>query len=281
MSRSSRTKAARSERAPRQKPSHYLTIGQTARILGLSASTLRLWENAGLVRPARTEGKYRLYNAKTLERLKRIQYLRRTKHLNIAGIRHVLGEDSAEETAGVEPRLGNRLRELRSRRGLTLAEAASAAGISSGFLSAVERSRANPSVSTIHRLASVLGVNVHQLFDHEPATKKVVHPSERRVYAPQPGVRVEFLATSTRALKSMLFHVAPGAGSEDSYSHDGEEFLYVLEGRLELWLDEVDRYVLAPGDTLSFQSSHGHRWFNPSPTDEALVIWVNTTPSSE
>lgn len=281
MPRSSRTKAAPSERSPRHKPAHYLTIGQTARILGLSASTLRLWESAGLVRPARTEGKYRLYSKKTLERLKRIQYLRTTKDLNIAGIRHVLGEDEKDETPRVEPRLGSRLRDLRLRRGFTLSEAASSAGISTGFLSAVERSRANPSVATIHRLASVLGVNVHQLFDHEPATKKVVRPRERRVYEPQPGIHVEFLATSTRALKSMLFRVAPGAGSEDSYSHDGEEFLYVIEGRLEIWLDEVDRYLLEPGDTLSFQSSHGHRWVNPSPSAEAVLIWVNTTPPTE
>ncbi|HSF14222.1 MAG TPA: MerR family transcriptional regulator [Vicinamibacteria bacterium] len=268
-------------RLPGDKPPRYLTIGQTARLLGLSPSTLRLWENVGLVRPARTDGRYRLYGTKALERLKRIQYLRTAKHLNIAAIRHLLGEDKGTVPPSVEPRLGIKLRQLRKRRRLKLREVASRAEISTGFLSAIERSRANPSVATIHRLAGVLGVNVHQLFDHEKATKRVVHPKERRVYQPQPGVRVEFLATSTTALKSMLFRVAPGAGSEGAYFHEGEEFLYVLEGQLEIWLDEMDRYVLEPGDTLSFQSSYGHRWLNPSKTTEAVLIWVNTTPPME
>ncbi len=277
----SKTRVSGPRRLAPGRPPQYLTIGQTARILGLSASTLRLWENAGLVRPARTDGKYRLYGAKTLERLKRIQYLRKTKHLNIAAIHHFLGEDSAQVPTTIEPRLGSKLRQLRLTRGLKLHEVASQARISTGFLSAVERSRANPSVATIHRLAGVLRVNVHELFDHEKAVKRVVHPKERRVYHPQPGVRVEFLATSTSSLKSMLFRVAPGAGSEGTYFHDGEEFVYVLEGLLELWLDEVDRYVLQPGDTLSFQSSHGHRWTNPSSSDEAVLIWVNTTPPAD
>jgi DNA-binding transcriptional MerR regulator/quercetin dioxygenase-like cupin family protein len=276
----SKTRAREPRRLAPARPPRYLTIGQTARILGLSPSTLRLWEHAGLVRPARTDGKYRLYGAKTLERLKRIQYLRKSKHLNIAAIHHFLGDDSTEGPGAVEPRLGNKLRQLRLTRGLKLHEVASRAGISTGFLSAVERSRANPSVATIHRLAGVLGVNVHQLFDHERATKRVVRRKERRVYNPQPGVRVEFLSTSASGLKSMLFRVAPGAGSEGTYFHDGEELLYVMEGRLELWLDEVDRYVLEPGDTLSFQSSHGHRWNNPG-ADEAVLIWVNTTPPAD
>ena len=50
----------------------FLTIGQTARIVGVSSSTLRLWESVGLISPARNSGKYRLYNPELLEVLKRI-----------------------------------------------------------------------------------------------------------------------------------------------------------------------------------------------------------------
>jgi len=266
---------------PKGLPPRYLTIGQTARILGCSASTIRLWESAGLVRPARSEGRYRLYGPEALERLKHIQHLRRDKHLNLAAIQHVLGEDSGAPLAESAPGLGRKLRELRHRRRLKLGEAASRAGISIGFLSAIERARANPSIATLHQLAGVYGVNVHQLFDHEKAPKRVVCARERRLFTPRPGVRVEFLATSTSSMKSMLFRLAPGAGSEGTYFHDGEEFVYVLRGRLEIWLDEVERYLLGPGDTLSFNSSHGHRWLNPSPKEEAELIWVNTTPPTD
>ena len=272
---------AKGSLGPRSVSPRYLTIGQTARILGCSASTIRLWESAGLVRPARSEGRYRLYGPGALERLKRIQHLRKDKHLNLAAIHHLLGEDPSAEPVETAPPFGKKLRELRHRRRMKLGEAALRAGISIGFLSAIERARANPSIATLHQLAGVYGVNVHQLFDHEKAPKRVVHADGRRRYSPRPGVRVEFLATSTSSMKSMLFRLAPGAGSEGTYFHDGEEFVYVLRGRLEIWLDEVERYLLGPGDTLSFNSSHGHRWQNPSPREESELLWVNTTPPTD
>ncbi len=62
----------------------FLTVGQTARILGISSSTLRLWESVGLVTPARSAGSYRLYTPELLDVLKRIKYLRDVKKLKSA-----------------------------------------------------------------------------------------------------------------------------------------------------------------------------------------------------
>src|SRR5437667_12643543 len=71
----------------------YLTVGQTARILGISSSTLRLWESVGLVTPARSAGSYRLYTPELLDVLKRIKYLRDVKKLNVPGIKEAMGTD--------------------------------------------------------------------------------------------------------------------------------------------------------------------------------------------
>ncbi len=68
----------------------FLTVGQTARIVGVSPSTLRLWESVGLISPARSTGKYRLFNPEMLELLKRIKYLRDVQKLNVPGIKQVL-----------------------------------------------------------------------------------------------------------------------------------------------------------------------------------------------
>ena len=86
---------------------------------------------------------------------------------------------------------------------------------------------------------------------------------------------IELLSMGTRMLECMIFRVPPGAGSDGSYSHAGEEFIYMLQGELEIWLDEWERYVLKPGDSFWFESNLGHRWFNPS-SEEAMLIWVNT-----
>src|SRR5690349_23066149 len=84
---------------PRKAPTTrygFLTVGQTARILGVSPSTLRLWESEGLVAPMRTSGRYRLYSPELLKVLKRIKYLREVQRLNMPGIRRELGTGAAE-----------------------------------------------------------------------------------------------------------------------------------------------------------------------------------------
>jgi len=61
-------------------------------------------------------------------------------------------------------------------------------------------------------------------------------------------------------------------------SHPGEEFIDMLAGTLEIWLDEVEHDVLHDGDRLWFESTLGHGWSNPSETD-AVLLWVNTPPT--
>src|SRR5579864_4955097 len=78
-------------------PPRYLTVGQTARILGVSPSTLRLWENVGLISPARSSGRYRLYNHELLSVLKRIKYLRDVKKLSVPGIKKALNHNPSAD----------------------------------------------------------------------------------------------------------------------------------------------------------------------------------------
>lgn len=259
----------------------FLTVGQTARILGISPSTLRLWENVGLVTPARSEGRYRLYSPELLQVLKRIKYLRDVKQLNLPGIKQALGTTPGPPSSSngrVAADLGAKLRRLRKRCGLGVVEAAGRAKISAGFLSAVELSRANPSVATLQRLAAAYGTTVLEFFNLPRQSTRLVRPRDRRVLQTPSGVRIELLSTGTTMLESMLFRVAPGAGSDGAYSHQGEEFIHVLRGTLELWLDELECHVLREGDSFWFESTHGHRWYNPS-SEEAVLIWVNTPPT--
>ena len=256
----------------------FLTVGQTARILGVSASTLRLWENVGLVSPARSNGRYRLYSPDLLKVLKRIKYLRAVQRLNVPGIKRELGTAAVTRTRADKRPLGPRLRKMRQRRGLGLAEASSQAGISTGFLSSLERSQANASVATLQRLATAYGTTVTELFQAPAHRGRLVRPSERRVLEVHPGVRIELLSSGAPMLQSTLVRVAPLAGSEGSYSHQGEEFIHMISGTLEIWLDELHCFVLQAGDSFWFESMHGHRWFNPGDTDAAL-FWINTPPT--
>jgi transcriptional regulator with XRE-family HTH domain len=261
----------------------FLTVGQTARILGVSPSTLRLWENVGLIAPARSDGRYRLYGPELLEVLKRIKYLRDVKQPNVPGIKHELGTAVAAPKPangnGATPDLGVKLRTLRQRAGLGVNAAARLAKISPGFLSAIERARCNASVATLQRLAAAYGTTVIELFEKQPRkAPRLVRPRETRVLQTESGVRMELLASGTAMLQCMRFSVRPGAGSDGAYSHQGEEFIHMLEGTLEVWLDEIECHVLQAGDSFWFESTLGHRWYNPGKSD-AVLIWINTPPT--
>jgi DNA-binding transcriptional MerR regulator/quercetin dioxygenase-like cupin family protein len=256
----------------------YLTVGQTARILGVSPSTLRLWENVGLINPARSSGRYRLYNHELLSVLKRIKYLRDVKKLSVPGIKKVLnGKTPAMDapTLANAPAIGARLRKMRKSLSLGIVEAAKRSGISPGFLSAIELSKANASVSTLHRLAATYDSTVLEFFDLPSQAQRLMRPGQRRVLRTDSGVDIELLSIGTKMLEPMLFRVPPSAGSDGSYSHAGEEFIYMLKGTLEIWLGELDCHLLREGDSFWFESNVGHRWFNPSDED-ALLIWINT-----
>jgi len=257
-----------------------LTVSETAGILGVSPSTLRLWENVGLISPARSNGRYRLYSPELLQVLKRIKYLRDVKQLNLPGIRQVLGKTvTGKSTNGSRPTdLGPKLRRLRKRTGLGVVAASKKAKISAGFLSAIELSRANPSVATLQRLAAAYGTTVLEFFDLPKQSSHLVRPRDRRAIQTQSGVRIELLSVGARQLESQLFRVRPGAGSDGSYSHQGEEFIYMLAGTLEIWLDELQCHTLNQGDGFWFESTIGHRWYNPS-SEEAVLLWVNTPPT--
>lgn len=259
-----------------------LTVGQTARILGVSPSTLRLWENVGLVSPNRTEGRYRLYDSELLDVLKRIKYLRDVKRLSVPGIKQMLGKElapAARKRTGKEHQdVGPKLRKMRKSFGMGIVEAAQKAKISPGFLSAIELSKANASVATLQRLTAIYNATVLNFFDLPHKSGRLIRPAERRSLRTESGVAMELLSIGSKMLECMLFRVPPKSGSDGSYSHAGEEFIYMLAGELEIWLDETESHSLRAGDSFWFESNLGHRWFNSS-SEEAVLIWVNTPPT--
>ena len=258
----------------------YLKIGDVARRVGVSPSVIRSWESLGLTRPRRTESKYRMYSADDVKLLKRARFLRKVRGLNAAAIVELLRRErrvlpAADGSAGA---VGAHLRQLRAKRGLSLAQVARAVGISVGFLSALERSQMSGSVGTLRKLARFYKTNILDFFDATGASSRQVQPEQRKVLEAGPGVRMELLAWGTTAvMEPHLFRVAPEAGSGDSYTHEGEEFLYVLRGELAITLEKKE-YRLKKGDSFYFESATPHHWKNPGRA-ETWVLWVNTPPT--
>ena len=257
----------------------YLKIGDVARRVGVSPSVIRSWESLGLTRPRRTASKYRLYTADDVKLLKRARFLRRVRGLNAAAIVELLRREGRARPAadGGARAIGSHLRQLRAKRKLSLAQVARAVGISVGFLSALERSQMTGSVGTLRKLARFYRTNILDFFDATGASSRQVQPEQRKVLEAGPGVRMELLAWGNTVMEPHLFRVAPEAGSGDSYSHAGEEFLYVLRGELTITL-EKEQFRLRAGDSFYFESATPHHWKNPGRA-ETWVLWVNTPPT--
>jgi transcriptional regulator with XRE-family HTH domain len=240
---------------------------------------IRSWESLGLTRPRRTESKYRLYTADDVKLLKRARFLRKVRGLNAAAIVELLRREGRAHPApdGGAGAIGSHLRQLRSKKKLSLAQVARAVGISVGFLSALERSQMSGSVGTLRKLARFYKTNILDFFDATGASSRRVQPGQRKVLEAGPGVRMELLAWGNTVMEPHLFRVAPEAGSGDSYTHEGEEFLYVLQGELMITL-EKEQYQLKAGDSFYFESATPHHWKNPGRA-ETWVLWVNTPPT--
>lgn len=244
---------------------------------------VRSWEKLGLTRPARSESKYRLYTNDDLKVLRRAVYLRRVQGLNAPAILNQLKQEGLlnhRASAGPldeQSPIGPRFRKLRLQRGESLATVANAVGVSIGFLSNLERSQSGASISIMRKLAQYYGLNILDLFNPIDGTGPLVRPGDRKTLKGGPGVQMELLASGKITMEPHLFRVAAGAGSGESYSHDGEEFLYVLRGRLNIELDG-EKYQLRTGDSFYFSSKTEHRWSNPGSTD-TLILWVNTPPT--
>ena len=258
-----------------------LKVGAVARLLGVSAAMIRSWEVLGLATPGRTQGRYRLYTENDVRVLRRAVHLRKAKGLNAPAILMQLNQegmlkDRTGTLTNKESSVGPILRRLRFQRGTSLSSVAEAVGVSKGFLSNLERSRCRASINVLRGLARYYRVTGLSLVDPVDSAKPLLTPLDRKTLRGLPGVHVELLAFGSTAIEPHLFRIDPGAGVREAYGHEGEEFVFLIRGRLEIEMGGR-QFQLRTGDAFSFNSKTPHRWRNPGKT-KTIALWI-TTPA--
>jgi transcriptional regulator with XRE-family HTH domain len=175
-----------------------------------------------------------------------------------------------------QKRVGERLRALRQERGMTMAELAAATGLTSGFLSQLERDLTSVSLSSLARICSALDVRFGDVLDEHP-TGAVIRREDAQVWTAIGAHEDSLLSSSDeRRFHLLESRIPPGAGAgEDLYTFPADvELVYVLAGELELRVQEK-LYRVGAGDTVTYSPRDPHTWRNPSEDDEAVVLWFS------
>jgi transcriptional regulator with XRE-family HTH domain/mannose-6-phosphate isomerase-like protein (cupin superfamily) len=193
--------------------------------------------------------------------------------------------------------LGERLKSIRMKQGLSLRELARQANVSPSFISQIENGKSQPSVATLYSFSQLLDISIDDLFDHRAAAPdsvvpaqvatasdstssngrmdpihawqpseysnrvSVVHPSHRPHLTMAEGVTWERLAaTPEHAVNFMKISYGPGAnttGGGELVAHQGYEYGYVLSGEVEVEVGD-EVFTLRAGESLGFDSTIPH-----------------------
>ena len=191
-------------------------------------------------------------------------------------------EPAIENPATAQINVGQRLRELRAKRNLSIRSLAELSGLNFNTLSLIENGKTSPSVSTLQQLSTALDVHITAFFETVPVQKEVAYQkSGQRPMAKLARGIFEDLGSGLTLGDDLplLITLEPGAESGDqAIVHTGQEFDYCLEGRMTYWVDRQD-YTLDAGDSLIFQAYLPHRWGNKNRTTSRSLLIL--CPSDE
>jgi len=186
-------------------------------------------------------------------------------HINVDYFEDLTGKIDAPESEGMEE-IGNRVRKLRESKGLSLAELSNLTGFDEALLDKIEKQEVYPQLGTAIRLSKALdsafgrlvsGVGDRLYSITRRQEEKVVSRSTGRA-GTQQLYTYRSLAPEVkgRHMEALLVQLEENPDGELSV-HDGEEFIYVLEGTVSMQVGE-DRFELAPGDSIYYLSTTPH-----------------------
>jgi transcriptional regulator with XRE-family HTH domain len=176
--------------------------------------------------------------------------------------------------------VGMKVKKLRTEKGITLKELSEESELSIGFLSQLERGLTTIAVDSLENLADILEVHLSYFFDYPHKRKEIVLRSyEQEIMDVEEGGFIKYsLSTNLedKQLVPRLVEILPQKQEEEivSYKHQGEEFAYVLEGILTVYIDG-ERHEVYPGDSLHMNSNITHNWANYT-NKKVKVLSVNT-----
>ncbi len=187
--------------------------------------------------------------------------------------------------ASTNPTLGALLRGLRTREGWTLKEMSAKSGIPVSTLSKIEHDRLTLTYDKLLQLSQRLGLRMSELFAESTGTaeqavtaRRSIGDLARAVHVETPNYDYYYLCTELRRKRMIPVLTKIRAKSVAEFGelvhHSGEEYIFVIEGGIEIHTEFYDPVVLKKGESIYIDSNMGHAYLTAPGHDEALVLGV-------
>lgn len=180
-----------------------------------------------------------------------------------------------------ELNIGKRVQEFRIKRGISIRELSQNSKVTPSMLSQIERGLVNPSINTLKQIAQALEMPMFLFFKEDGSKDIIVRRDNRKImgYPGQKDVLYELLTPDVSgSMEFCMMTIPPRSGGESvAQSHTGEEVAYVMEGPVEILIDEKS-YTLETGDSIRIAAMSVHNWINHMDVP-VKVIFAVTPPS--
>ena len=174
--------------------------------------------------------------------------------------------------------IGQKIKELRTLRGLTQEELANRCELTKGYISQLENDLTSPSISTLTDILTALGTNLKEFFN-ESDDKTIVFKKDDYFIKEEENYSITWLVPNSQKneMEPILYKLAPGASSDIDYPHEGQEFGYVVSGKI-IVVYGSNQEVCKEGESFYITTDKNH-YIKNNGKKEAVVVWVSSPPN--
>ncbi len=174
--------------------------------------------------------------------------------------------------------LGAKIKHMRNQKGLTQEELADRCELTKGYISQLENNLNSPSIATLTDILSALGSNLSDFF-REETEEKVVFSKNEFIEKDSDGVLLNWLIPNAQKnmMEPVLVELSEGASTTSDIPHEGEEFGYVLEGKIAICLGKKC-YLCKKGEAFYYPAEKPHCIINKG-KNKARFLWISTPPN--
>lgn len=178
-------------------------------------------------------------------------------------------------------KIGKAIKEKRQDMNLSIRDLSALSQVAASTISQIETGKTSPNLLTLKSICDSLDIPVFSLFLEEEAHIQLVRSDDQKSFTRN-------MSNGKPLIESLIIHgknemyaatvtIPPHTDSGEYAHHGGEEFVYVLQGKVTFELEDNRIYELEEHDTLYYPNYIGHRWFNKADT-EAKILMVSTSP---